>query len=165
MVKWYGSHVLKHSAVWARHAILHPFQRLFNVLSCYRHHKFSLWRPHRPRTPIVRNRRLLEKTSPECFLRLHRQLGWRILPGTRDDILGTAGSVLNVLLLKPGILSPAPDTRSLVGPSALPCLIFQMLSDFSSKVQRKGQSPDVKYASAKLNHQGKQTRPIPVAAV
>ena len=80
-------------------------------------------------------------------------------------MLGTAGSVLNVLPLNPGILSPAPDSRSLVGPSALPCLIFQMLSDFSSKEQWKGQSPDVKYASAKLNHQVKQTRPMPGAAV
>ena len=55
--------------------------------------------------------------------------------------------------------------HTLVGPSALLCFIFQMLSDFSSKEQMKGQSPDVKYASAKLNHQVKQTMPMPGVAV
>ena len=35
-------------------------------------------------------------------------MSWRILPGARDDILGTAGSVLTVLPLYRGVLCPVP---------------------------------------------------------
>ena len=46
-------------------------------------------------------------------------MSWRILPGARDDILGTARPVVIVLPLNVGILRPARDCRSILGPSAL----------------------------------------------